>query len=118
MPDINNVFLLLTNTTTLLYCVIYFLIAIAFIRLRYTKPDLARPYRVGKNGNGVAWVWTVFFIFGIFAIAIVTLATAGAMNAIIMAIITILLTVIPLIINSHKNDQWLKDAQAYEASQK
>lgn len=118
MPDINNVFLLLTNTTTLLYCVIYFLIAIAFIRLRYTKPDLARPYRVGKNGNGVAWVWTVFFIFGIFAIAIVTLATAGSMNAIIMAIITILLTVIPLIINSHKNDQWLKDAQAYEASQK
>ncbi len=46
------------------------------------------------------------------------MATAGAMNAIIMAIITILLTVIPLIINSHKNDQWLKDAQAYEASQK
>lgn len=118
IPDINSVFLLLTNTTTLLNCIVYILIAVAFIRLRYTKPDLARPYRVGKHGNGVAWLWTILFIFGIFAIISVTLGTAGASHAAIMIVIAIVLTVIPLIINAHKNDQWLKDAQAYEASQK
>lgn len=118
LPDINSVFLLLTNTTTILYCVIYFLIAVAFIRLRYTKPDADRPYRIGKHGNGVAWTWTILFLFGIFAIAIVTLYAAGAMNALFMIIVTVVLTVIPLIINSHKNEQWLKDAKAYEESQK
>lgn len=114
VPDINQIFLLLTNTTTLLYCVIYMLIAISFIKLRYSKPDLPRPYRVGKSGNGAAWVWTVLFVFGILSIAIVTLATAGLGNAIVMIIITIVLSVVPLIINARKNDQWLKDAQAYE----
>lgn len=118
LPDINSVFLLLTNTTTILYCVIYFLIAVAFIRLRYTKPDAERPYRIGKHGNGAAWTWTILFLFGIFAIAIVTLYAAGAMNALFMIIVTVVLTVIPLIINSHKNEQWLKDAKAYEESQK
>nr|MCG4642067.1 amino acid permease [Bifidobacterium bifidum] len=81
------VFLLLTNTTTILYCIIYFLIAIAFIRLRYTKPDMPRPYRVGKSGNGAVWVWTILFIFGIVSIAIVTLYAAGAMNALFMVIV-------------------------------
>lgn len=117
-PDINGIFLMLTNTTTLLYCVIYFLIAIAFIRLRYTEPDMTRPYRVGKHGNMVAWVWTVFFIFGILSIAIVTLSTAGVVSAVSMIVITIVLTVIPLFINAHKKEQWLKDAQAYAASRK
>ncbi len=117
-PDINGIFLLLTNTTTLLYCVLYMLIAIAFIRLRYTDPDAPRAFRVGKSGNGLAWFWTILFIFGIVAIAAVTLGTAGTVNALIMAAITIVLTVIPLIIYSNKNDQWLKDAQAYEESQK
>ncbi|MDC2828832.1 tyrosine-tyramine antiporter [Limosilactobacillus mucosae] len=118
LPDINSVFLLLTNTTTILYCIIYFLIAIAFIRLRYTKPDMPRPYRVGKSGNGAAWVWTILFIFGIVSIAIVTLYAAGAMNALFMVIVGAVLTIIPLVINSHKNEQWLKDAKAYEESQK
>lgn len=114
LPDINSVFLMLTNTTTLLYCVLYFLIAIAFIRLRYTQPDTKRPYRVGKSGNAAAWIWTILFIFGIFAIGIVTVATAGTVNGIAMVVITVVMTVIPLMINSHKKDQWLKDAQAYE----
>lgn len=118
LPDINSVFLLLTNTTTILYCIIYFLIAVAFIRLRYTKPDANRPYRLGKSGNGAAWTWTILFLFGTFAIAIVTLYAAGAMNALFMIIVAAVLTIIPLVINSHKNEQWLKDAKAYEESQK
>jgi len=117
-PDINGIFLMLTNTTTLLYCVLYFLIAIAFIRLRYTEPNMNRPYRIGKHGNFAAWVWTIFFIFGIFSIAIVTLATAGVVSAVSMIVITIILTIIPLFINAHKKEQWLKDAQAYADSQK
>ncbi|MCQ4947895.1 hypothetical protein NE602_27230, partial [Bacteroides cellulosilyticus] len=69
-------------------------------------------------GNGAAWVWTILFIFGIVSIAIVTLYAAGAMNALFMVIVGAVLTIIPLVINSHKNEQWLKDAKAYEESQK
>lgn len=113
LPDINSVFLLLTNTTTILYCVIYFLIAIAFIELRYSAKDTPRPYRIGKQGNGTAWLLTVAFIFGIIAIAAITLVSTTPFNAIMMVIITIVLFAIPLIIDKQKSDQWLIDVQNY-----
>lgn len=111
LPNINTVFLTLVNTTTILYCIIYLFIGISFIKLRYSKADMIRPYRIGKSGNGLAWIMTVMFLFGILLIGIVSLVSQPLMNAIIMLIITIILTVIPLIIDKLKKDQWYTEAQ-------
>lgn len=111
LPNINTVFLTLVNTTTILYCIIYLFIGISFIKLRYSKADMIRPYRIGKSGNVLAWIMTVMFLFGILLIGIVSLVSQPLMNAIIMLIITIILTVIPLIIDKLKKDQWYTEAQ-------
>lgn len=111
LPNINTVFLTLVNTTTLLYCIIYLFIGVSFIKLRYSKADMDRPYRIGKNGNGLAWIMTVMFLFGILLIGIISLVGQPLMNAIIMLIITVALTIIPLIIDKLKKDQWYTEAQ-------
>ncbi|MGX5376797.1 tyrosine-tyramine antiporter [Ligilactobacillus sp. LYQ135] len=111
LPNINTVFLTLVNTTTLLYCIIYLFIGVSFIKLRYSKADMDRPYRIGKNGNGLAWIMTVMFLFGILLIGIISLVGQPLMNAIIMLIITVVLTIIPLIIDKLKKDQWYTEAQ-------
>lgn len=118
LPNVNSVFLTLVNTTTLLYCVLYVLIAIAYIRLRYTMPTATRPYRIGKSGNGAAWLTTIFFLFGIFAIGAVTILTTPVSQSIMMVIVTIILFVIPLIINKTKKQEWLTDVQGYLKSNK
>ncbi|KRN89127.1 amino acid permease [Ligilactobacillus ceti] len=111
LPNVNSVFLTLVNTTTLLYCALYILIAISYIRLRYTEADAPRPYRIGKSGNGAAWVTTIFFLFGILGISIVTILTTPMVQSIAMVVVTIVLFVVPLIINKNKDDQWLIDVQ-------
>ena len=49
MDDVNAVFLTLTNATTIIYSIVYVLIAISLIKLRKSQPDRLRPYRIGKK---------------------------------------------------------------------
>ena len=49
MDDVNAVFLTLTNATTIIYSIVYVLIAISLIKLRKSQPDTLRPYRIGKR---------------------------------------------------------------------
>ncbi|SFK52530.1 amino acid/polyamine/organocation transporter, APC superfamily (TC 2.A.3) [Pseudovibrio ascidiaceicola] len=53
--DVNLVFLVLTSTAVLLYSLMYLLMFIAAIRLRYTHPHIPRPYRV-PGGNWGIWL--------------------------------------------------------------
>ncbi|KZL20631.1 Glutamate/gamma-aminobutyrate antiporter [Pseudovibrio axinellae] len=53
--NVNLVFLVLTSTSVLLYSLMYLLMYVAAIRLRYTHPHIARPYRV-PGGNWGIWV--------------------------------------------------------------
>lgn len=63
MPTVNSSYWILTALTTQLYMLMYFLMFIAVIRLRYTHPEVARAYKIpgGKWG-----VWCVAGL-GIFA---------------------------------------------------
>ncbi len=49
LPNINSVFLMLVNTAVFIYCTVYGIIGLAFIRVRYLLPNQERPFRVGKN---------------------------------------------------------------------
>ncbi|KZK75727.1 Glutamate/gamma-aminobutyrate antiporter [Pseudovibrio sp. Ad46] len=53
--NVNLVFLVLTSTAVLLYSLMYLLMFVAAIRLRYTHPHIPRPYRV-PGGNWGIWL--------------------------------------------------------------
>ncbi|KZK79677.1 Glutamate/gamma-aminobutyrate antiporter [Pseudovibrio sp. Ad13] len=53
--NVNLVFLVLTSTAVLLYSLMYLLMFVAAIRLRYTHPHIPRPYKV-PGGNWGIWL--------------------------------------------------------------
>lgn len=106
MDDVSAVFLTLTNATTVIYCIVYILIAISLIKMRKSHPEMARPYRIGKNGNALAWVICCMLIFAIAIVVFATLTTSTLANAILVAVIAIIMFVIPLAINRGKDDSW------------
>ena len=111
MKDVNGVFLTLTNATTILYAIVYLLIAVAVLKLRKDQPDLDRPYRIGKKGNGLVWTVSIALILGIAIIVFATLFTTSLSQSLLVVIISVIFTIIPFIISKYKNDQWLIDIQ-------
>ena len=111
MDDVNAVFLTLTNATTIIYSIVYVLIAVAIVKLRKDQPDTLRPYRIGKSGNGLAYLVSAMLIFSIIIVAFATLGTTSVMDAVLVALITVAMFVIPLIIYHFKNDEWLIDVK-------
>lgn len=111
MDDVNAVFLTLTNATTIIYSIVYVLIAIAIVKLRKDQPDTLRPYRIGKKGNGLAYLVAVMLIFSIIIVAFATLGTTTVTDAILVALISIVMFIIPLVIYHFKNNEWLTEVK-------
>lgn len=112
MKDVNGVFLTLTNATTILYAIVYLLIAVAVLKLRKDQPNLERPYRIGKKGNGLVWLVSLALILGIAIIIFATLFTTTLSQALLVVIISVIFVGIPFVISAFKKDQWLVDIQA------
>ncbi|ASZ06698.1 amino acid permease [Enterococcus thailandicus] len=106
MDDVSAVFLTLTNATTVIYCIVYVLIAISLLEMRKKHPELNRPYRIGKSGNFFAWVVSCLLIFSIVVVVFATLGTATMGDALLVTAIAVVMFVIPLIINHFKKDSW------------
>ncbi|MBO0432830.1 tyrosine-tyramine antiporter [Enterococcus sp. DIV0660C] len=106
MDDVSAVFLTLTNATTVIYCIVYVLIAISLLEMRKKHPELNRPYRIGKSGNFFAWVISCMLIFSIVVVVFATLGTATMSDALLVTAIAVVMFVIPLIINHFKKDSW------------
>ncbi len=111
MDDVNAVFLTLTNATTIIYSIVYVLIAISLIKLRKSQPDTLRPYRIGKKGNGLAYLVAAMLIFSVIIVIFATLGTTTVTDAVLVALITIVMFVIPLIINRFKKASWATEVK-------
>ena len=81
----------LGDTFGIMYAIVAMLYGVCLVSLRYTDPELARPFRIGKNGNALAWIMALITIgiWGYAAIACVSLIEQ-------MAAIVILLSGIPI----------------------
>ncbi len=55
IPGVNQAFLMLVNSTTVIYCIVYVIMGIAVLRLRYTHAKLNRPFRIGKKRKEQSW---------------------------------------------------------------
>lgn len=73
MPSVQSVYQLLSQMAILIYLLMYVAMYVAAIRLRYTQPNKARPFKIPGGNSGM---WTV----GIVGLA--GALTAGALSCI------------------------------------
>ena len=106
---------MITIVTTILYCIVYIFICISAIRLRYTKPDIKRQFRLGSHGNGVMWLVALLALFGVILTIGISLIPPSILKPsqytfyISFQIIgTIISVIIPLIIFAFKKESWKK----------
>ncbi|QEL82804.1 amino acid permease (plasmid) [Bacillus sp. JAS24-2] len=121
VPDVNSAFLIITITTTILYCIVYVLIAISAIRLRYNMPNVKRPFRLGSKGNGLMWFVSIFSMIGIVLTIIVSLIPPSILKpsqytgyVIYQVAATVVMIGIALIINKCKKPEWKKENKQEE----
>ena len=70
MPTISSAYWILTALTAQLYLLMYILMYIAAIRLRYSRPDVPRAYKIPGGNAGMWLVAGVGLVGAIFAIAL------------------------------------------------
>jgi len=112
LPSVNQAYWILSAMTTELLCIVYFFVFAALIKLRYTKPDVPRPFRIP---GGMAGIWLVggLGLFGVcFAFIVGLMPPAFFPNApvYIGAVLlgTFLLAVPPMIFLKFKKPEWGK----------
>ena len=117
IKDVSVVFFLVSAMTIALYLIAYMFMYAAAIRLRYTEPALARPFKVPGGlpgmwlGAGVGFVGVLFsFLVAFFPpdqlpvgspVLYVTLVIVG----------TVVFCGIPLILHEMRRPSWAKDVQ-------
>lgn len=116
VPDVNSAFLIITITTTILYCVVYALIGISAIKLRYTLPDIERPFRLGNKGNGLIWFISLLSLISVAITMIVSLIPPSILQPsqytgyiIFQVGATVIMVAIALIIYKFKKPEWKKE---------
>ena len=77
MPTISGAFWLMSALTAQLYMVMYLLMFAAAIKLRYSKPDISRPYKVPGGKIGMWLVSGIAFLTSLFAIITGFIPTPG-----------------------------------------
>lgn len=77
MPSVSSSYWILTALTTQLYMLMYFMMFIAAIKLRYSKPNVARSYRIPGGKLGIWIVGGVGAITSLGAIVIGFLPPQG-----------------------------------------
>jgi len=113
VPGVNNAYWMLLALTILVYLVMYILMFLAAIRLRYSRPEVHRAYKIagGKAGmwfvSGVG-ILTVLFtmIVGFFPPKQIP-AGNDALYVAIMGVGLLIIVLIPLIIYQFKKPGWI-----------
>lgn len=112
MPSVNQAYWILTAVTVELLCIVYFLVFASLIKLRYSMPDVKRPFRIPGGMPGI-WVVGGLGILGVVIAFIAGLLPTGTYSPgdLILYIIsllagTFLLAVPPLIFLKLKKPGW------------
>ena len=114
LPSVNQAYWILSAMTVELLCIVYLLVFAALIKLRYSKPDAPRPFKIP---GGVMGIWLIggMGAFGVIFAFIVGLMPTGdfssseAVSYVAGVLLgTFLLAVPPLIFLKMKKPGWIK----------
>jgi amino acid transporter len=110
LPSVNQAYWILSAMTTELLCIVYVLVFAALIKLRYSKPDTPRPFRIP---GGMAGIWLVGGLGGfgvIFSFIVGLMPPSFFPNALVyigaVLLGTFLLAVPPLIFLKFRKPEW------------
>ena len=113
MPNVNSSFWLLSVLAAELYLLMYILLFISAIILRYKKPFLERPYKV-PGGNIGLWVVSIIGIIGSLFAMVVGFFPPPQIHTgnilfyeLFLSIGIIVCSSIPFIIFQFRNEKWL-----------
>ena len=112
---VNSAFWMLLALTTTVYIVMYLLMYLAAIKLRYSQPNVRRAFKIpgGKVGMWLIGGWGIFSMITIFVLALLppTQANVEAINLVafeaLMIIGTIGVVLIPQVIYWKRKPSWL-----------
>ena len=112
MPTISSSYWLLSALSTQIYLAMYFLMFFAAIRLRYTKPNTPRAYRIPHPHKGIWIVAIMGCLSSLFAFLMLFVPPKqfGSENLLFFELFLVigflLMSVIPLLIHFFKKDDW------------
>lgn len=106
IPGINKVFIIITNSGTVLYCMAYCLMAIGFITMRRQNKAQQHPFRIGKKGNGLGYFMAGLLIVTVFFALTITFINNNLVNFIFVVVLVAILFAIPLVIYKIKKPEW------------
>ncbi|MGL4307472.1 MAG: tyrosine-tyramine antiporter [Cetobacterium sp.] len=115
VPAINTGFIIILMLTTILYCVVYILILISEIVLKYKMPEVHRstPVPGGKIGM---WITVILAFIGVITTIIVSVIPNSDIpqnlhtaSILIQVLGTVILVVLPLLIFKFKKPTWKKE---------
>jgi len=115
MPNVSGAFFLLTALTVVLYLFMYLLLYAAVIRLRYTRPDQHREYKIPGGNFGMWLVAGVGFLAALFALFVgffppAQLETGSPTFYVLFIVIGVVVFIgAPLLLNKFKKPEWKKD---------
>lgn len=124
MPSVSSSFWVLTALAALLYLTVYLIMFAAAIKLRRSRPDVPRPYKVPGGKHGM-WIWAgvgiaacVFaMFFGLFPPQ--GLDTGSFLSYILFLIIGfIIMFSIPLVIWHFRKPSWKPKTEFEESADK
>jgi amino acid transporter len=112
---VNSAFWMLLALTTTVYIVMYLLMYLAAIKLRYSQPSVKRAFKIpgGKVGMWLIGGWGIFSMITIFVLALLPPAQANVetINLVafeaLMIIGTIGVVLIPQVIYWKRKPSWL-----------
>ena len=109
IPGVNQAFLMLVNSTTVIYCIVYVIMGIAILKLRQAHPEYKRPFRIGKKGSNSnlgAWI-VVLMLFAAIVFSVGLTMKAGTLiNLIAVTAISLVLFFAPLGIEKIRKPSW------------
>lgn len=112
MPQVSSAFWMLTALSAQSYLVMYILMFIAAIRLRYSKPHVPRAYRVPFKSKGIWLFSSMGILSSCFAIALCFVPPTNlqvgntTLYGVLLAIGLAIMCVIPLWIHLHRKPHW------------
>ncbi len=113
MPDVSSSYWILVNLTVQLYLILYAIIFVSAIKLRYKKPEVKRAYRIpGKNNIGMwitclAGLFSCIFVFFLGFVPPEQINTGSLLQYELFLLGgSFLFVLVPLIIFEKKKESW------------
>ena len=117
MPSVNSAYFILSALTSQLYLIMYFLMFLAAIRLRYSKADVKRAYRVpgGKIGmwivSGIGAIGAIAVIFTLFVPPSQIQTGSETFYLGFLGVGIVLMVIAPFVVHHFRRPSWAKYAK-------